>query len=167
EETSTFCAASVQDRRDNSANLAMLGMLEIKHQLLLGNKRVLECLLYAVDRSDRHFSSQPRDPFRCRRSRENGVQLQGDLLPIFQTRCEPRILRIRGPLGLAHSFGQSSPEFLLVAHDDQPAVLGVALLRNRGLGPVAVTVLPVPLARGPLPLAPPCNRDDVQSLSHI
>jgi hypothetical protein len=33
------------------------------------------------------------------------------------------------------------------------------LLRNRGLGPLAVTVLPIPLARrAPLPLAPPCNR---------
>src|SRR5262249_7429300 len=55
------------NRRGNSANLAVLGMLEIKHQLLLGNKRVLECLLRVVDRSDRRFSSQPRDPFCCRR----------------------------------------------------------------------------------------------------
>jgi len=32
-------------------------------------------------------------------------------------------------------------------------------LRNRGLGPLAVTVLPIALARGPPPpLAPPCNR---------
>src|SRR5260370_32517651 len=33
------------------------------------------------------------------------------------------------------------------------------LLRDRGLGPLAVTVLPIPLAGGlPAPLAPPCNR---------
>src|SRR6516162_10071871 len=130
------------NRRGNSANLAVLGMLEIKHQLLLGNKRVLECLLHVVDRSDRHFSPQPRDPFCCRRSRENGVQLLRDLLPIFQTRCERRILRIRGPLGLAQSFGQCSPEFLLVAHDEQPAVLGAAKLawRERGMARTRLTI---------------------------
>jgi hypothetical protein len=37
-------------------------------------------------------------------------------------------------------------------------------LRNRGHGSLAVTVLPIALARrAPLPLAPPCNRQCVES----
>ena len=37
------------------------------------------------------------------------------------------------------------------------------LLRNRGLGPLAVTVLPIALARRgvPLPLAPPSRRSSI------
>jgi hypothetical protein len=120
-------------------------MLEIKHQLLLGNKRVLECLLHAVDLSDRHFSSQPRDPFRCRRSRENGVQFLGDLLRFFRRTANLEYSGSVAHSGLPTASVSPVQNFsLLHMMNNQPSLV---LFRNRGLGPVAVTVLPVPLAR--------------------
>jgi hypothetical protein len=45
-------------RGGNATNVAMLGVLEIEHELLFGDERIVQRLAHVVDRSDRDLAAQ-------------------------------------------------------------------------------------------------------------
>src|SRR5690606_41556233 len=97
-------------------------------QLIVVQEWVDEGLSNIVKRCIRYGYSNSYQPDLGGLGHEGGIQLLREGLAILEPRGEIDKPGVGGPFGLAHGLRQHAKELLLIAHDEEPAVLGAVKL---------------------------------------
>ncbi len=120
------------DRVGDHSRAATVAVVEVEHAVALVHERVLERLGDVEHRRDRHLAREALDPGRGRCLHQRVVEEAGDAVAVLEALREDGELGVGDPLRMAELLREQRPELLLVAHDEDPAVLGaVELARHQ------------------------------------